>query len=369
MLALYKPHIPEGICSALEDVLVAGQLAAGPAVEEFNVLFSNYIGNPLVSLNSDVSSALTIALYGAGVRPGDEVVMSPMVCLSTSTPVSNLFAKIRWCDVDPLTGNLDPKDVAKKVTDKTKAIIAYHWAGNPVELDALHAVSADCGVPVIEDAGEALGAQYRGKRIGSTGSPFTVFSFYPNRQITTIDGAAIAFSDIDSYEASRWLGRYGIHKPSFRHADGEINPLSKIPVAGWNSYMNQVSASVGVQQMQHLSWIVNRHQENGQFYDAALRGRRTISTLRRAPESLSGYWVYTFLAEKRDGLLRHLRNHGVFASKVHLRNDAYACFGKSQSPLPGVDYFAEHCLSVPCGWWVAPSDRERVADLILGASD
>jgi perosamine synthetase len=286
------------------------------------------------------------------------------VCLSTSCPVRNLFANVVWCDVDPLSGNLDPRDVARKLTPRTKAIIAFHWAGNPVEIDAVRDVARGRNIAVIEDAGEALGAEYQGRKIGATGSDYTVFSFYPNRHLTTIEGAAIACARSEDYESLRWVKRYGIHQPSFRDGAGEINPASDIPVAGWNSYMNHVAATLGLAQMEHLPSIVARYQANGSYYDQRLADVPGIRLLRRPVNSLPAYWVYTLLAENAEDVLQRLREEGIQASRVHLRNDLYSSFGASTTRLPGVDCFARSCVSIPCGWWVSDADRSRIADIL-----
>ncbi len=367
-IPLYAVHMPPQMAGVLSEVLDSGQVAGGPNVEKFEDLLRRYLDHPLVTSTSDISASLTLCLFLAGVQPGVDVLMSPLVCLATSCPVRNLFANIRWCDVDPLTGNLDPSDVERKITSRTKAIVVYHWVGNPADLNAIHTVARSHDLVVIEDAGEALGAEYDGKKIGATGSDYTVFSFYPNRHLTTIEGGAITCAREGDYEKIRWLKRYGIHQPSFRGDDGEINPKSDIPVAGWNSYMNHVAATIGVAQMEHLPSIVARHQENGRYYDERLSTVPGITILKRPPNSLSAYWVYTFLAEKRNLLLKELRRQGVQASRVHLRNDLYSCFGAGET-LPGVDYFSSHCLSIPSGWWVNEEDRIRIADIICRTCD
>lgn len=364
LIPLYKVNLPPNVAGIISDVTDTEQIATGPNVSIFEDLLRNYLGNPFVTTTGDISNSLSLCLFLAGVRPGDDVLMSPMVCLATSCPVKNLFANIRWCDVDPLTGNIDPNDIPKRITPKTKAIVVYHWAGNPAELDEIHAVAQAHNIAVIEDAGEAFGAEYHGKKIGATGSDFTVFSFYPNRHITTIDGAAIACAKKEDFEKAYWLKRYGIHQPTFRCPDGEINPESDIPIAGWNLYMNHLAATIGIAQMKHIQEIVSQHQQNGLYYDEALSGIAGLTVLKRPVNSCSAYWVYTFLAQERDHLLKRLKQAGVGASKVHLRNDLYSCFGTDSEKLPGVDYFSEHCLSIPCGWWVSKKERQFVVDLI-----
>jgi perosamine synthetase len=363
-IPLYKVSMPTGTAEIISNVLATEQVAKGTNVDKFEKLLGEYLGNTLVTSTGDISTSLSICLYLANVRPGDDVLMSPLVCLSTSCPVKNLFANIVWCDVDPLTGNIDPKDVVKRITPRTKAIVVYHWAGNPVDLDEIYAVAGAYNLSVIEDAGEALGAQYHGKKIGATKSNFTVFSFYPNRHLTTIDGAAISFANKDDYEKARWLKRYGIHQPSFRDSDGEINPTSDIPVPGWNTYMNNITAGIGVSQMSGIRDIIDRYQQNGLYYDNALSDIAGITTLHRPDDSLSAYWAYTFIADNRDHLFKALREEGIYASKIHLRNDLYSGFGDGPRELPGVAEFSAHCISIPCGWWVSEENLEYIVQVI-----
>lgn len=363
-IPLYKVHLPADVQSCLQPVLQSGNISGGPNVQRFEGLLQSYIGNSHITSTGDVSSSIILSLTMAGVRPGDEVIASPMACLATNEPIKNLFANVRWCDVDPLTGNMDPVDLASKISPRTKAILVFHWAGNPVDLDSIYEIAKSNNIPVVEDAGESLGAEYKGRKIGNTGSNYTIFSFYPNRHINTIEGAAIAFASAENYERGKWLKRYGIHQPSFRTDDGEINSDSDILEPGLNTYMNHIAASIGVKQMESLPGIVERHQSNGAFYNDALNNVSGLNVLKQIPDTKSAFWVYTLLAERRDDFLKYLRDKGIYASKVHLRNDNYACFGATKIHLPGVDHFASRCISIPCGWWVGQEEREFVADCI-----
>jgi perosamine synthetase len=364
MLPLYQVHVPPGVGEGLQPVWRSGQLASGRHAGRFEELLRAYVGNRRTIATGDASTSLSLCLSMAGVRPGDEVLASPMACLATNEPVLNLFARVRWCDVRPDTGNLDPEDLVRRITPLTKAILVFHWAGNPADLGAIYRIARKHDLRVVEDASESLGAMYGGQKIGNTGSDFTVFSFYANRHLTTIEGGAVTFANEADYERGRWLKRYGIHQPSFRDEWGEIDRRSDIPEAGWNTAMHEIAAAVGVLQMQHLPAIVARHQANGDYYDEALAGVPGITLLSRLPNSRSAHWVYTFLAEDRDGLLRRLKEEGIQASKVHLRNDVYSCFGPPQGDLPGVDAFQAHTLSIPCGWWIDGDQRTRISETI-----
>lgn len=364
MIPLYRVHMPDDVLDSLREVLFSGYLADGAYVRRFEEALGSFLGNASLTTNDNVSTAILLALYVAGVRPGDEVIASPMACLATNQPVLNLFARVVWADVDPETGNLDPRQIEALATPLTRAVLYPHWGGDVGDIEAVNTAARAHGLKVVEDAGEALGAENDGRKVGATGTDFTVFAFHAIRHITTGEGAAITYADPEVAARARKLKRYGIDQAGFRDALGEIDPRSDIPEAGLNSYMTNVAAAIGLAQMQHLERLVARHRANGEFYERALDGVAGITRLRRSPRARSAYWVYTLLADRRDELLRALRDRGVHASKVHLRNDVYSCFGPSTRPLPGLDAFGARYLCIPCGWWVDDEDRERVVDAI-----
>jgi dTDP-4-amino-4,6-dideoxygalactose transaminase len=217
---------------------------------------------------------------------------------------------------------------------------------------------------VIEDAGEAFGAEYQGTRIGTHGNQFTVFSFSPVRHITTGEGAVIVCRDADSYERARIWRRYGIPSTGFRDSRGEIERACDITVPGVHNYMNRVAGALGSLQMTFAAQIVDTCRSNGEFFDRTLRGVPGARLLARDAGTIPSYWVYCFLAERRDDLLRKLRQDGIYASTVHIRNDAYSCFGGVAADLPGVAEFEQHQICVPCGWWIGSEEREFIAAAI-----
>lgn len=358
--------MPAGAGAALEATLASGYLAHGAKVEAFERALADYTGNPRVCAMSDVSGALTLALFIAGVRPQDEVIVSPMVCLATSMPIANLFARPLWCDVDPATGMLDAERIAALVTPRTRAILAYHWSGDVADLAALRNAARSHGLALIEDASEAFGAEYRGGRLGRDGGDFCVYSFAAVRQITTGEGAALFCANADDHERARRLRRYGMHQASFRLASGDLNPDSDIAVAGFNFCMNNIAATIGLAQFPHVGDIVMRQRANGRHYESALAGVAGLTLLRRRADSVSGYWTYSLRAERRADLMRKLHQSGIGCQRLHLRNDRYSCFADARrdQALPGVDLFDRENLSIPCGWWLSPEERERVVACI-----
>ena len=363
-IPLFRPYVAADTSAALGEVLVSGQLAAGPKVAEFEHALGETIGNKHCIATSDRSGALTLALNLAGVGPGDEVLMSPLVCLATSMPVANQFARPVWCDIDANTGMLSPADVARRITPKAKAIVLYHWAGDVGPLEELSALAQRHGLALIDDASAAFGAKYHGVRLGNTVADFTVLSFYAANHLAAAEGGALFCHDAAHYEAGRWRKRYGIHQPTFRLANGDLNPASDIPVAGYNFAMTNLTAALALSQLKTSQAVVARHQENGRYFEQALRGIAGIRHLQRADYAKSAYWVYALRADRRAALIAKLHAHGVGAQRLHLRNDRYTCFKSPAFELREVSRFDDDNLCIPCGWWVDDIARERIIDCL-----
>lgn len=363
-IPLFRFFHPETAGADLQAVLASGRLASGPCVERFEQALGVFIGNPKVIATSDRSGALTLALRLSGVGPGDEVIVPPLVCLGTSMPIANLFAKPVWCDVDPATGMLDPAALAALVSPRTKAVIAYHWGGDVCDLAAIRQRTREFGLKLIDDASAAFGAEYRGHRLGNTGADFTIYSFYAVNQLASADGGALVCAHSSDCEAARQQRRYGIHQASFRLANGDLNPASDIPIAGYHFAMNELTAALGLSQFGNIDAIIAGHRANGRCFDDALHGIPGVRLLQRDPLAISGYWVYALRVERRDALIAKLHDHGIGAQRLHLRNDHYSCFAASPNPLPGVEVFDAENLALPCGWWVDDAARARIVDCI-----
>jgi perosamine synthetase len=357
--------MPEDVFPRLRKTLASGHVAAGAETELFEQAVAAFTGNPDTVAIGNISAALTLALHAAGVGPGDEVVVSPMTCLATAMPIANLAARPVWCDVDPLTGMPDPAMLRSRVTPRTRALLFYHWAGDVGAIEDIVAVALDTGLPLIEDASEALGAEAGEQRLGTHGAAYTAYSFGPVRQISCGEGAALCLgSGVDAGRIRR-LRRYGIDNRTFRLANGDLNPASDIEEPGFHCGLDNIAASIGLAQWHWAERNVRAHRDNGLFYESALGAIPGIRLLRRRADAHSAYWIYTLRAERRDRLIAKLHGAGIGAQRMHLRLDRYSCFAKSNAgERPGVDAFDAENLAIPCGWWVTATERERVAATI-----
>ncbi len=362
-IPLFKVHTPRAAHAALKPVLESGRLACGPQVAEFERRFAQWIGAPAALALSDASAALALALYAAGVRPGNEVLTPALACSATVMPVAALFARPVWYDVDPATGMPNEQHLAAALTPKTCAVLLYHWSGDVAAVAAASDFCRRHHLKLVEDASEALGARLRGNYLGGV-ADFTVFSFYPTKPLNTGEGAALLAADSTALQQARRLRRFGFEPAGLRLPNGDLNPQLDIPVAGFNVPMNELAATLGLAALGDIDGIAALHRANGLYYETALAGTAGVRLLKRDAQAESAYWTYSLLAERRDDLVAKLTSHGIGAQRLHLRNDGFSCFGGVRAALPGTAEFDACNLSIPCGWWVDEGARERIVQCI-----
>jgi dTDP-4-amino-4,6-dideoxygalactose transaminase len=363
-IPLFKVFEPRGVVEALQSVFQSGRLATGKRVAEFEQRMADWLGVDSAVACSDASGALTMAMYLAGVRPNDEVVTSPMACTASIMPIANLFATPVWCDVEPSTGMPGVLEISKVVSPRTRAVLLYHWSGNVADVHSISEFCKERGIALIEDATEAFGATFRGKRLGGE-ADFTVYSLYATKHIHTAEGALLLAADAGKLESARIARRFGIDYSKMRLENGDLNPKFDIPSVGYNIPMNEISAAIGLSAIADLDWIVQRYQENGTYFEDALRHVEGVRLLRKIDDTAAAYWTYSLLTEQRDRLIRKLNSHGIGAQRLHLRNDQFSCFKGVGELLPGVERFDQENLSIPCGWWVSQDDRERIVKCLM----
>jgi dTDP-4-amino-4,6-dideoxygalactose transaminase len=365
-IPLFKVHMPKQVLGSLRKVLFSGFVNEGVQVINFEKALKKFIGNQSTIATNSCTSSITLALKIAGVGPGTEVITSPMTCVATNTPISNLFAKPVWCDINPLTGNIDPGQIEQKITPKTKAILCVDWIGIPADLDKIKVIGKKHGIKVIEDAAQGFGAEYKGKKIGNI-SDFTCFSFQAIKHINTGDGGALSFLDREDYERGKKLKWFGIDREATKDSAGNWKGSRwdcVISEAGYKFHMNNIDAAIGLEQVRHVGHILKIHRQNAKYYMDKLKDIPGISLPKIPDNVLPAWWVFMLFAERRDALSRKLSEYGINTSLVHVRNDIYECFAKSKTILPNVTRFQERELCIPCGWWVSNEERNYIVKTI-----
>lgn len=355
-IPLFMVFMPRSVMGPLRRTLFSGYIGEGPRVEEFERELAPWFGCDNVLALNNGTAALHLALRLAGVGPGDEVVSTPMTCSATNMPILALGAKIVWADIDPWTGNIDPADVARKIGPRTKAVMCVHWGGYPCDLEELNALTAARGVPLIEDACHAFGATYQVRPVGAH-SDFACFSFQAIKELTTVDGGALVCRSREDHERGRLLRWYGIDR-----RDGRRDLRCEIDIAehGYKFHMNDVAATIGLEQLKYVGRNIARNRANAARYDRAFKDYAMARPLRYRDDRDSSHWLYTLRAQKLGAFMSHLSGRGIAVSQVHSRNDTHTVFRASRARLPGVDEFAAHQVSIPVGWWLTARDRTRI---------
>lgn len=360
-IPLFKVYLSEGVVEPLRRTLLSGYIGQGPRVEEFEKALTPWVGSPNVLTVNSCTSALQLALRLADVGPGDEVISTPMTCTATNVPIMAMGARIVWADIDSMTGNIDPADVERKITDRTKAIMAVHWGGYPCDLDELNRVARQHGVKVIEDAAHAFGATYRHRPVGSH-SDFVCFSFQAIKHLTTVDGGALVCRDINAYKRGKLLRWYGIDRET-EQKDFRCEQDAK--EFGYKFHMNDVNATIGLEQIKHVGTILRKHRDNAAYYRDRLDGLRGLTLLNYEDDRESSYWIFTIRVRRRAEFMQAMKEAKIVVSQVHSRNDTHTTFRDFRAHLPGVDEFCEEQVSIPVGWWLTEQQREHIANAVI----
>lgn len=341
---------------ALEEILYSGYIATGQAVDDFEAEFRQYIGNPdILSLHSG-TDALHLSLILAGVKPGDEVISTPMTAEPTNTSIAMVGAKVVWGDVDPRNGLLDPASVRSLITEKTKAIVLVDYAGMVCDIDEFRKISRETGIPFIEDAAHALGSRYDGSMTGCN-APYTVFSLQAIKHMTTVDGGFLTLNNSEEMSRARRLRWFGLDKKRSRLE----NDITEV---GYKYAMNNVNATIGLVQMRYIRDIIKRYTENGKFYDKELCGVDGITLPYYYDKAEASYWLYTMMVDRREEFIKMMEANGVMASPLHHRSDTHSIFKTSRRELPNMEKWYGSYVHIPCGWWVSDEDRARIVELI-----
>jgi dTDP-4-amino-4,6-dideoxygalactose transaminase len=235
-----------------------------------------------------------------------------------------------------------------------------HFGGIPCDIDAINAIAKKYNLKTIEDGAHAIGAEYKGSKIGNH-SDFIMFSLQAIKHFTTVDGGLLLCKDQSDYERGKLLRWYGIDRDEKRK---EFRCEEDIIEYGYKYHMNDISATIGIEQLKHIDGIVSKHIDNQEYYDHTLQNIKGVAVIKKPNASKSSSWLYTLHIDKRDLFSVWMSEQGVMTSRVHERNDKHTAFDDSLCELPGVDAFNATQVSIPVGWWITKKDREYIANKI-----
>lgn len=363
MIPLFKVFMSQTVIDALKPVLYSGFIGEGPKVVEFEKMISEKLNVPYVLVMNAGTSCLHIAYQMlANYDENSEAIVSPMTCAATLTPLIANKIKIVWADINPNTGNIDPLDVERKITKNTKMIILVHWGGVPCEIDRFLDISKKYNIPLVEDGAHSFGAEYKGKYIGSF-SDFTMFSLQAIKHVTSVDGGILICKEQKHYDRAKLLRWYGISREVNAKQTKDLRCELDVSEAGHKFHMNDVIATIGIENFKHLDEVLDKHRTNAAYYNHHFAGKVKYVI---APEnSIPAYWLYTIHVNNRDELMEKLKESGIMSSKVHARNDTHSMFKNFYKILPGVEQFNNTHLCIPVHWGISEEERELIKSKVL----
>jgi dTDP-4-amino-4,6-dideoxygalactose transaminase len=370
----HRPSIGEDEMRAVQEVLASGWLTTGPKALAFEHEFAQYIGcRHAIAVNSG-TAALQLALDSIGLKPGDEVLVPTYTFTATAEVVSYFGARPILCDSVPGGFNIDPADAERRITQRTRAILPVHVAGEPCAMDRLHAIAAAHGLHVIEDAAHALPATHQGKRVGTI-SELTAFSFYATKTITTGEGGILTTDNERYAERASVMRLHGIGGDAWKRYSRTGSWAYEVLEAGYKLNLTDMAAAMGRVQLKRCDSFWRRRCQISNYYSHRFSRFGELQLPPDIPQGSEHAWHLYIVRLRRDSLglerdqfIEELKKMGI-GSSVHFiplhRHPFYArTYGYSPGDFPNADDAFSRCISLPIFPDMKDEEIERVAEAV-----
>ena len=373
-LPFSPPLIGEEEIAEVVDTLRSSWITTGPKTRRFETEFAAHVQAPGALALSSCTAALHTALVTLQIGPGDEVVTTPMTFAASANVIEHVGARPVLADVEPDTLNLDPARVAAAITPRTRAILPVHYAGHPVDLDALGLLAERHQLALIEDAAHALPAAYKGRRIGSGTNP-VAFSFYATKNLTTAEGGMLT-GDPDFLARARIVGLHGMSREAWQRYDKGGSWYYEVVLPGFKYNMTDIQAALGVWQLRKLERHQARRRAVVALYDAAFAGEPALELPVTRPEVEHAWHLYVLrlrpeaLRIDRDRFITELAERNIGTSvhfiPIHLHPYYRDRYGYAPDAYPVAHANCRRMLSLPLNPRLSDQD---VADVIEAVRD
>ncbi len=358
-----RPHIGKKEEKYVLEVLRSGVLSIGPKIQAFEKKFAQFTGTKYACAVSSGTAGLHLALIAAGIKEGDEVITSPFSFIASANAILYVGAKPVFVDIDPRTGNIDPKEIEKAITKKTKAILPVHIFGQPADMGTIMKIAKKHNLVVVEDACESLGATYKGKMAGTFGQS-GVFAFYANKQMTTGEGGMIVTNDKSVDEMCRSLRNQG-RSSNMQWLDHQY--------LGYNYRMDEMSAAVGLAQIEKMNFLIKKRQEIASWYAKELERLDSLVEIPRiSPEATHTWFVYVVQIRNantsRDNVIQDLAKKGVsskpYLPSIHLFSFYQDRFGYAEGNFPLSERKSSSALALPFYIGLTRQDVKNIVKIL-----
>ncbi|MDI3546999.1 MAG: hypothetical protein PWR10_651 [Halanaerobiales bacterium] len=372
-----RQWIDDDDIQAVIDVLKSDYLTTGPKIKEFEESFADYVGAKYAVAIANGTAALHAACFAAGIKEGDEVITSPMTFAATANSVLYMEGKPIFADIDPQTYNISPEEIKKKITEMTAAVIPVHYTGQPCDLDEIYRIARENNLTVIEDAAHALGATYKGEKIGNCRySDMTIFSFHPVKHITTGEGGMITTNSEEYYNKLIQFRTHGITKDTdifIKTADGPWYHEQQF--LGYNYRMTDIQAAFGISQLKKSDGFLERRREIAGIYNRELADIDWLKLPFQKDDRESSWHLYVVqvdeeqLGKSRKEVFEYLRDKGLGVQVHYIPvywHSYYQKLGYCKGICPVAEGFYKRTITLPLYPRMSDSDVEYVIEVLKG---
>lgn len=364
--------IDDAECDLVDQVLRSGWITTGPKCTEFEKAIGEYLGAKHVVAVSSCSAALHLSLLAAGIGTGDEVITSPLTFAATVNSILHTGARPVLCDISAATGNIDPAQIERHISPRTRAIIPVHYAGQACDMAEIIEIADRHGIMIIEDAAQAIGAEYMGQKVGAD-SRAACFSFHPVKNMTTIEGGVIATNNAELADQARRLSFHGISKNAYQRYSRQGGWQYEVTAAGFKYNMTDIQAAVGLAQLAKLDGFVQARQERAAWYQSLL-GDVSEIILPRVASDRTHTWQLFFIrladhaAIERDELIERLKEQGISVNVHYIPITHHRFYqerlGVSIDDYPVTRDVYRRLVTLPLYPKISHQDVQRVSDAI-----
>lgn len=370
---MYIPYgaqsISEEDIQAVVDVLHSDYLTTGPKIAEFERKMAEYVGARYAVAVANGTAALHAACFAARIKEGNEVITTPITFVASSNCILYCGAIPVFADIDPDTYNIAPEEIEKKITDRTKAIILVHYTGQPCEMDKILEIARKHNLVVIQDAAHALGADYRGKKIGGSGD-MTTFSFHPVKHITTGEGGMIATNDEKLYQRLVLFRSHGITRDESIFLKNEGAWYYEQLALGYNYRITDIQCALGISQLKRLDDFLAKRRHLAERYNEAFRNIQGIK-IPYVKEGCNSSWhLYVIQVKKRKEVFDKLREAGIGVNVHYIpiyKHPYYQQNGYQNVQCKNAEKLYQHIISLPLYPDLTDAKQDYVIEKVIGA--